>query len=115
MLELVFNCTSGDSCFATFLTSSNPTDAFAAPIVAVTAASKPYGTSTPGVLWPSAREYSTRTRESVTSLLAVGASPAVAPRSFKAIRSVAVPLSPKIVGQGESVVHGGGVVTLVTT
>src|SRR3954453_8034719 len=55
----------------------------------VTAPSKPYGTSTPGVLCPSARVYSTWYRLMVTSLLLVGATE----KSFDVVLSTTNALS----------------------
>ena len=53
---LVLSCTSGASSFATYAHELEAERQRApAPTVPVTAPSKPYGTSTPGVLRPSAR------------------------------------------------------------
>src|SRR6185369_16751199 len=113
---LVRSWMSGDSCFAALLTSSKSNvRELPAPIVPVTAPSKAYGTSTPAVLRPSARTYSTCTRLIVTSLFVVGERGAVAPGSLSGARSVTLPLSSKTVGQGVALVHGSGVVTFVTT
>src|SRR5262245_62210099 len=70
---LVINCTSGDSSFATCLTSSNPI--VAVPLggtVTVDEASHSYGTSRPCVLRPSERTYLMWMRVIVTALFDVG-------------------------------------------
>src|SRR5262245_2325446 len=114
MFPLVRSWMSGDSAFAVERTSSNPSDTVPENgTVPVTAPSKAYGTSTPGTLRPSARMYSTCTRLIVTSLFVVG--PVVVLMLRGASRSVTVPGSPKIVGQGLSDVHGAGDVTFVIT
>src|SRR5438046_9107184 len=111
MFVLVRSCASGDSCFATFLTSSKPSVSDPpAVMVPVAAPSNGYGTSTPGVFRPSARVYSTWYRVMVTSLLVVGASPVT---SLSGARRVTDPLSPKMVGHGLAEEPGGGAITRV--
>ena len=56
---LVLSCTSGASSFADDAHELESDVVAAGGTVTVTAPSKPYGTSTPGVLRPSARTYST--------------------------------------------------------
>src|SRR5690349_13820071 len=116
MFGLVRNSASGDSCFAVWRTISKPSCRVPpAGIVPVTAPSIGYGTSTPGVLRPSARTYSTVTRLIVTSLFVVGVNPAAPPTSFSGARSVTEPVSSKTVGHGFADEHGAGVVALVMT
>src|SRR4051812_39753251 len=98
---------SGASCLATVRTSvtANVGPLPPAGIVTVTAPSKAYGTSTPCVLRPSARVYSTWYRLMVTSLLLVGANE----KSLDAVLNSTVPLS--LAKQGVCGVHGSGLVT----
>src|SRR5262245_12381526 len=108
---------SGDSSFATCLTSSNPTVAAAPPVmVAVDAESHSNGTSTPCTFLPSLRTYLMWIRLIVTSLLLVGCvSEPGGPGSFSTRRSWALPTSLNTVGHGLSVVQGAGVVMFVIT
>src|SRR5262245_4976048 len=117
IVGLAASAASGASCFAVWRTMSNP--AVTSPssgTVKVSPESIGCGTSTPGVLRPSVRRYTTRYRVNVTWLSALGAAGTPGtPGSFSTSDIVTAPTSLKVVAHGVVVEQGSGVVTNVMT